>query len=81
MTSIQHNGVHNIKADMLYTTYLLEILGIGGVEKHPRLERLVPDFLQRKRRSRHIFGEVLPRSIVKNPDAVVDTEAGVSPRQ
>ena len=29
---------------------LLEILGIGGVEKHPRLERLVPDFLQRKRR-------------------------------
>ena len=59
---------------------LLEILGIDGVEEYPRLEWLVPDFLQRKRRSRHVFCEVLPRLIVENPDAIVDAEAGMSPR-
>ena len=81
MTSIQHNGVHNIKADMLYTTYLLEILRIGGVKKHSRLERLMTDLRQRKRRSRHVFCKVLPRLIIKNPDTVIDAEAGMSPGQ
>ena len=50
---------------------LLEILGISGVEKHPRLERLMTDFLQRKRRARQVFCEVLPCLIVENPDAIV----------
>jgi hypothetical protein len=59
---------------------LFVILRICGVKKNPRLELLVPEFLQSKRRPSHVFSEILPRSIAEKPDAVIDAEAGMHPK-
>jgi hypothetical protein len=51
------------------------------VKEHPSLEWLVPDLLQRYRRSCDILGKVLLGRLIQDANAVVYTETRVPPRK
>ncbi len=54
---------------------LFEILRVLRVEQNTPFERFVADLLQQDGRWRDVFGQILLRFLIQDPDAIVNVES------